>query len=427
MLTPGKPEAIPATAVQLPPPVGTPAGQEASAALQRLTSARARMLLDARLCFFGHLCLHFELVVTRDPALATAATDGTHVWFDQDFLSRLDDDGLEFVLAHETLHVALRHTRRDGLGQRLEGAYLELANIAADYVVNGILAQSDFKVPAEALREREFDDLAVEVVYRILLGKVGRILEPGMSPNAVLERVASGRPSRGGQGPLDHHGWWGVAGDDDGEIWRGRITAARMAAKSAMPPALEVHLSRILYPELPWRDLLRQNAEASVPGDFRWHPASRRHIWRGLHLPATAPTPVLEVDVYIDVSGSIDRNKDFPEFVGGVMEMCESFVQWHLRVSQFDTAILATREYATGDILDLGHWLLDGGGTDFQACIDHAFASARKPHQVLIYTDGADRMPTVPEGANLLWIVSQNGLPDSHFTVGRVIRLPRRD
>ena len=94
----------------------------------------ARMTVLSRNGFFGLLLMHMKFAL--DPSIGTAATDGERIYFDPQFLEELSDRELVFILMHEIMHVALRHTSRTGDRDNL------LFNIACDIVVNSNILQA---------------------------------------------------------------------------------------------------------------------------------------------------------------------------------------------------------------------------------------------------------------------------------------------
>ena len=62
----------------------------------------ARWKLLERAPFIGEMLLRFQIVPTYDGRLSTAATDGSKIFFDCEFYSKLTDGERQFVLAHGT-------------------------------------------------------------------------------------------------------------------------------------------------------------------------------------------------------------------------------------------------------------------------------------------------------------------------------------
>ena len=83
--------------------------------------------------FYGLLLMHMLFAIDVD--CETASTDGTSIYFGPRFLESLSDSELDFIMMHETLHVALQHISR---GKNLEH---ERFNIACDIVINSTSAR----------------------------------------------------------------------------------------------------------------------------------------------------------------------------------------------------------------------------------------------------------------------------------------------
>src|SRR5512138_3863203 len=102
-------------------------------------------LLRTRLCtrtpFLGSLLLFAETIPTD--TIPTAATNGRHIFINPQFFERLTIDQQEAVLLHEVLHAALLHPSRG------KGRDAKRWNVAADIVVNGVLAREGFTLPAD--------------------------------------------------------------------------------------------------------------------------------------------------------------------------------------------------------------------------------------------------------------------------------------
>ena len=102
--------------------------------VEKLITARTRLLCSHG--FYGVMLMHMNFAL-KD-TIETAQTDGQKTYFSPQFLDRLNDAELEFVLLHELLHVALQHCSRYGTKNKV------LFNLACDIVVNShILYEND--------------------------------------------------------------------------------------------------------------------------------------------------------------------------------------------------------------------------------------------------------------------------------------------
>src|SRR6056300_324800 len=98
----------------------------------RIIVARIGLLL--RHPFFGNMATRLR-ILAADDWLGTAAVDGRNLFFNTQFFNAMSNKEIEFVIAHEILHMVFDH-----LGRR-EDRNPMLYNIAADYIVNNLLVR----------------------------------------------------------------------------------------------------------------------------------------------------------------------------------------------------------------------------------------------------------------------------------------------
>ena len=110
--------------------VGPTDPQVDAQARDRLITARIALLL--RHSFFGNLATRLTLI-NADEWCPTAATDGKHFYYNSRFIMMLRKKEVEFLVAHEVLHVVYDHMDRRGTRDP------QLWNIADDYCVNADL------------------------------------------------------------------------------------------------------------------------------------------------------------------------------------------------------------------------------------------------------------------------------------------------
>ena len=100
----------------------------------------ARWKLLEKSPFIGEMLLRFSLVPTYDCRCNTAATDGSKIFFDCEFYSRLTDGQRQFVLAHEVWHNIFLHFRRRQTREPM------LWNVATDMEINHMLQNDGMEV-----------------------------------------------------------------------------------------------------------------------------------------------------------------------------------------------------------------------------------------------------------------------------------------
>src|SRR5690349_5579066 len=100
----------------------------------------ALLRVSTRSPFLGTLAMFAQVEASQD--IPAAATDGRHIFINEAFFEALTSNEQDGLLLHEVLHAALLHVSRRG------GRDPERWNIAADIVVNGMLFENGYELPA---------------------------------------------------------------------------------------------------------------------------------------------------------------------------------------------------------------------------------------------------------------------------------------
>ena len=104
--------------------------------------------------FLATVALHAEVNVEEHPGVDVAATDGKRILLSPSRFTPKPMPEKLFIYAHEVLHCAFSHPLRRGEREP------RLWNIAADIVVNGVLAQSGLESTCRsALRDADLENL----------------------------------------------------------------------------------------------------------------------------------------------------------------------------------------------------------------------------------------------------------------------------
>ncbi|MCC5840618.1 MAG: hypothetical protein JJT96_10885 [Opitutales bacterium] len=368
----------------------------------------ARMRLQVRSPFLAALALAAPL--RWDASIPTAATNGISILFNPAFTQTLREDDLEFVFAHEVLHIALRHPLR------ARGRDAQIFNFAADIVVNGMLAEAGWRPPYHALREPELERLSVEEVYAILMERDPRPLPVKF----VLDLEVPNFPGDGDgrdllPPPADLSDEARQRIEDN---WREIIaTAIRVSEQFGRAPAGWVRrVGEANTVPLPWRHLLWRYL-VRHPTDYGGF--DRRFVGRRLYLEVLEGER-LGIHVCIDTSGSVDPDL-LARFLAELRALFHSHP--HLDIDLY---------YADAKLH--GPFRLDrhrpppeargGGGTDFCPFFTAHHVRHADPGDLLVYlTDGFGNFPATAPRHTLLWAVPPGGAPDEAFPFGTVLRL----
>lgn len=145
--------------------------------IKRLQNARRNLF--SKQPFFALLLMNLKFAL--DTTCEAVYTDGERVAFNPDFLDKLSDSELEFILMHETMHTALGHPFR-----KQENYDLMCYDMACDIVVNSNIYYSSKKdIKSITLKEfgvamhktpsgKEGYECTVEEVYDELIKTLGK-------------------------------------------------------------------------------------------------------------------------------------------------------------------------------------------------------------------------------------------------------------
>lgn len=376
---------------------------------------RARAWFISSYPLLGALAASFKLI--EDPVvcarmqIAVAAVDAVSQEIYVNPAAGLDELSARFVLAHELMHVGLRHqARRQG-----RDAYLW--NVACDYVINGWLIEMRVgDLPAfGALHDPALAGLSAESVYDILVTDLRR-----------HRKLATLR----GRGLGDMLGdseveWWkqgdGVSLD---EFYRRCLTQGlgyhRDQDRGLLPAGLIEEIHALAQPAIPW------DVELARWFDDRFSPLEKRRtfarlsrrqsatpdIVRPLWVPHGASDEGRTFGVVLDTSGSMDRRL-LAQSLGAIGGFARSRDVLRARVVFCDAYPYDQGYVVTDAILETVR-VRGRGGTVLQPGIDlleHA-EDFPKDGPLLIITDGyCDRLSIrrdhaflMPTGARLPFV-----------------------
>jgi predicted metal-dependent peptidase len=358
-----------------------------AAVREKLITARIALLLKAP--FFGNLATRLKLV-NADEWCSTAATDGRNFYYNSEFVNKLPQKQVEFLVGHEVLHVVYDHMgrRQDRDGQ--------LYNVAADYCVNADLIDSKIgekitSVPI--LYDRKYAGMSSEEVYDLLYENAEKINVNDLIKQMLDEHLDDGDDdSEEGEGEGEGGRPGKMTAEEKkalrDEIREAVLQAAEAAGAGNLPKGVKRLINKLTNPQLNWRELIRQQVQSLVRADFTWSRMNRK----GQHLDAILPgsnfAETIDVSVSIDASGSMSEGmlRDILSEVKGIMEAFDDF---KLDVWTFDTKVYGYEKYTPDNIDDIDSYELQGGGgTDFECNWDFMRENEIAPKLFIMFTDG---------------------------------------
>ncbi len=344
---------------------------------ERITKARVRMLLKHG--FFGQIATRLQLV--EESGIPTAAVDGKKFYYNPDFVQKLTDDELVFLVGHEVGHCVWQHFLRRGDRRR------DVWNMAGDFVINQILVDERIGAQIKAvpiLLDNKYRGMASEEVYDDLMANAVKV-----------------------QATLDIHMDGDGSGDEDGEgksfgeplteeekkalsdeLKEAVLQAAQASGAGNVPKGFQRLINDITAPKMNWRDVLKIQLNSIIKNDYSFMRPNRKGWHIGAVLPGMLPGDEVNIAVAIDTSGSISELmlKDFLGEVAGIMDQFDAYT---VRIFQFDTGVYGEEIFTSdlnGDIRT--YEIRGGGGTDFEVIFTHLKKEDVTPNQLIVFTDG---------------------------------------
>ncbi len=347
-------------------------------ALRNLLRARIDLVLSQP--FFGYLAVFLEPKQAKGKWCNTAATDGKHLFYNSDFVCRLDRDDCLYVIAHEILHCALGHIWRRG--DRDRGKW----NAAIDYAVNGILAEEGFETSIDHLYNSHFNGMSAEQIYeRLPKGINSTTLDVHVEQNDLSSLVDTELSS------VDETEWQ----------LRTKTSIEEFVKQGNVPNSLLRKFSEDFGPKIDWKTYLCFFFTRLSRDDYSWLPPNRKHLNTGFLLPAIR-SRTLNIVVALDTSGSISDD-DLSEFVAEVYSIVV-MLPCRLTVIACDAEVHEIHTFEMHEKPDVPS-VTGGGGTDFRPVFSKIDEEAIGPSCLIFFTDGCGTFPEYKPHYPVVWVV----------------------
>lgn len=386
---------------------------------QRVQRAHVQLMNSPAFCLYSGIFMLGENTVVDD--LPTAATNGRDKFYGRAFIEKLNEKEIKGIILHENLHVAFRQL---SMWNKLFDENAQLANIAADYVVNLVIEASDsnetlVSLPSDALLDPKYKGLDTLTVYRML--------KQEMSQTGGLKLKTKGNPS-GTFVPaeslpdgMDEHQWGNAQSMSDEErqqlakeVDQALRQGAILAGKHAGNIPREV--AELTEAKVDWREATREFI-ASICNDrdeSSWRRPSRRWVGQDVYMPSSISETIGRIVIAPDMSGSIG-NAELREFFTEMKSICESvrpegveLLYWDTRVAQHETYALEQLDSLLAVTKPSG-----GGGTDPQCIVDYMKKHNIKAECCIVLTDGYVSSWGAPWPCPVLWAITTKDITAS--------------
>jgi predicted metal-dependent peptidase len=352
-----------------------------------------------------------ELCQRLDISLAAVNTEIQRIYINPKFPWTANQ--LQFVMAHELLHVGLRHEAR------MQGRDPFLWNIACDYVINAWLVEMGIgEMPTPSLMldlTLGFEHESAEALYDRIVKDL-----------RLMRRLQKERTLRG-IGKSDMLGdrppsWWTGMGCDLDTFYRRALAEGlelhlAQIQRGLLPGDLVEEIKSILQPPIPWDVQLGQwldNYFPPITARRSFARASRRQsstpdIPRAVYIKPPELMAARTFGVVLDTSGSMDKNT-LARGLGAIASYALSREVAQLRLIQCDAGIHDMGYIEPESLLETVE-VQGRGGTVLQPAIERLESAHNFPKDapILVITDGEcdyltcrrDHAFLLPEGGRL--------------------------
>jgi predicted metal-dependent peptidase len=416
----------------------------------RLKKAHIALMKHPETALYSGVMLMGKSEVSEE--MFTAYTDGVNKRYSKPFLETIDcEPKLRGLVLHENLHVALKQIPR---GKDMFKDVSQVANMAADFVVNDIIAnikgtisggsEAIVTLPEGALYDPFFHNWNMREVYNYIRKENPERQKPkggsGSSPKECDGGDQEGgddeqdsSPSQGGTQDnkikangkeydmggegFDEHDWENMgeltheeakelSDKIDKALREGGMLAGRMGGK--MPR----QIGDLLEPKIDWREALRDFVSSTMKGkdEFTWRRMNKRQMANDMYMPSMENETIGEVIVAIDTSGSIG-GAELTEFATELASICDLVQPEAVRVLWWDTMVHGEQVFKSDSFGQIASLLkpLGGGGTHVGSVAKYINEKKLNAEAVIVFTDGYVENPIewniVPP---TLWMITQH-------------------
>lgn len=355
---------------------------------RRLSKVKIAIMRNPKFALWSGLMTVGKTSVVDD--IPTACTNGRDELYGREFIQKLDDRELAFVVLHETLHKAYRHMTT---WKKLHDENHHLANLACDYVINLQLVDMDK------------DELLLAMPKQPNGKPLGAIDERfrGLNTKQIFDILKEEEEESGGGGGgegFDEHDWEGAKAltdeekkdlerDIDSAIRQGLIAEQKIAGKGGGRMGRD--LAELLEPKVDWRDVLREfvKATCNAKDTSSWRRVNRRYLSGDVYMPSLIGERVGHLVLGIDTSGSVG-NKELAEFLSEVQSIAKDVHPDKVDLIYWDGEVAGHEEYSSSqvDSIITSTKPAGGGGTDPTCVMRYLKEKAIKPEAIIMLTDG---------------------------------------
>ena len=416
---------------------------------QKIQASRGRLMASHP--FFGLLLMYLKYVAVSD--MKKMSTNGRCIYFSPDFVDKLYDHELDYILCHQIMHIIYGHIWRP---YDREG---DDYHFACDIQINTLLTRCGFiedryahlgnvyrKVPSKdnAPIEMTSEEIFISLPYSLYvfdertrskflidsdlwwnekddIGNFGEIVIDLPELDGMLRESKDelgGCSAEDGDSEETDGGSEETEGDLKQE-WQGRAASAASGVASMgdnskgyddVPDFVKRMIDKMKEPTIDWKKILNNFVQERIC-DYSFAPPDRRFSDFEFFLPDFNEKDFVSKEVLfmVDTSGSVE-DEDLAIVYSEIRGAIEQFGgKLTGKLGFFDADVTPPLPFENvGDLMNIIPY--GGGGTDFTVIFDYIRNNCKDelPACIVIFTDGDGPYPSESEamGIPVLWIIN---------------------
>lgn len=327
--------------------------------------------------------------------IKTACTNGDTIYYNSSFFQTLTKDEQVFIIAHELMHITLKHP------SRLEERDMEIWNYATDAVINQILRKNGLPLVDGVIDCPDALSFSAEEYYEIV--KKRPDCEDLMSKYRHDEQESTIATHEHWNKELAEDLTEGLSGVNEyniTEINKKLIHDDNQEYTNSIqeqePITASLGSVGNASPIIDWKSFLQRKKKKVFFADYNLHNGFFDE--EGIYKYPYELIRKSNIEILIDTSGSVDD-----KLVKAFLQECKNiFDDYAIKVGCFDTNFYGFQEIKQRN--DLDNFVIEGRGrTDFNVAVN---SFSKKASIKIIFTDGCAVMPS--KSSDILWVVYGN-------------------
>ena len=353
-------------------------------------------LIDRTLIYFPI----FKILINNihfieNNGIKTACINGDTIYYNSSFFQTLTKDEQVFIIAHELMHITLKHL------SRLEERDMEIWNYATDAVINQILRKNGLPLVDGVIDCPDALSFSAEEYYEIV--KKRPDCEDLMSKYRHDEQESTIATHEHWNKELAEDLTEGLSGVNEyniTEINKKLIHDDNQEYTNSIqeqePITASLGSVGNASPIIDWKSFLQRKKKKVFSADYNLHNGFFDE--EGIYKYPYELIRKSNIEILIDTSGSVDD-----KLVKAFLQECKNiFDDYAIKVGCFDTNFYGFQEIKQRN--DLDNFVIEGRGrTDFNVAVN---SFSKKASIKIIFTDGCAVMPS--KSSDILWVVYGN-------------------